>query len=286
MEVVVLDRRRSIQFEAGRALLLRVWVGGCLVLAVVAAGVWGDDVAATRTDPSAVAGAAVEHPLRGAIRFAQSSLEAMEGIRDYECLMRKRERLGGELQTQVMRMRFREEPFSVYFKFGEPTPGREVLYVAGRNDNKLLAHEGTGVKSYFGTVSLALDSPQVLESSRHRITDAGLKNTLKKLIAQWEQEAAYGEIDVRYYPDAKLGEIACRVVEVSHPRPRNQFPFHISRLYLNARTNLPVRVENYSWPRQAGEPPVLVEEYTYIEMKTNVGFDDRHFDPKFEEYNF
>jgi hypothetical protein len=229
---------------------------------------------------------APEHPLRPAIQIAQASLHALQNVRDYECRFLKRERINGELQTQVMFLRLREEPFSVYLRFGEPHPGREVLYVAGRNNGQMLAHEGSGVKAIFGTVSLPLDAPEVRAENRHPLTEIGLRKLLELLIEQWEAETQFGEIDVQYYPDARLGEIACRVVEASHPYPRRQFRSHMTRLYLDARTNLPVRVENYGWPERSGAEPVLIEEYTYLELRPNVPLDDRHFDRHCPEYNF
>mgnify|MGYP001020686841 CR=1 FL=1 len=36
--------------------------------------------------------------------------------------------------------------------FGGANAGREVIYFNGRNENKLLAHEGSGFKSFFGTI--------------------------------------------------------------------------------------------------------------------------------------
>ncbi len=227
-----------------------------------------------------------EHPLKPAIRVAQASLEALQNVRDYECVLTKRELIGQQLNTQVMFVRFREEPFSIYCKFGEPHAGREVLYVAGHNNNMMLAHEGSGLRSLVGTVSLPIDGPEATAENRHPLTQAGLRNLVKLLIQQWELESQYGEIDVRYYPDAKLGETACRVLEASHPRPRRQFRFHITRLYIDTSTGLPVRVENYGWPTQDKGPPVLIEEYTYTRLRTNVGLTDLHFDRKCADYNF
>ena len=36
-------------------------------------------------------------------------------------------------------------PFQVYLRYIEPNPGREVIYVRGRNKNRLKAHRGSGV---------------------------------------------------------------------------------------------------------------------------------------------
>ncbi len=227
-----------------------------------------------------------EHPLRPAIREARKCLKALEPVRDYECLFAKRELINGKLVVQSMSMRLREKPFSVYMRFGAPFTGREVLYVEGQNGNQLLAHEGSGVKSLFGTVSLALDSPEIKAENRHRITEIGMKNLVRLLIKQWEAETPYGEIDVKYYPNAKIGKRSCRVIEASHPRPRRQFRFHITRLYIDDETNFPIRLENYLWPRQPGGQPLLVEEYTFSNIRTNVGLTDRHFDPNNPDYNF
>jgi outer membrane lipoprotein-sorting protein len=126
----------------------------------------------------------------------------------------------------------------------------------------------------------------VLSQSRHSITDIGLRNLVRRMIDRWEQESKYGECDVKYYAQAKLGERACLVIECFHPHPRQQFRFQISRLFIDKETNLPVRVENYGFPSRAGEKPPLIEEYTYTNVRTNVGLTDRDFDPKNPAYQF
>jgi hypothetical protein len=231
-------------------------------------------------------GSKPEHPLKPAIRVAQTCLDTLEHVDDYECHLTKRELINGRLNTQVMHMRFREKPFSLYCKFGEPYAGREVLYVAGQNDGMMLAHEGSGVRSLFGTVSIPLNGPEATKENRHPLTDAGLRNMVRLMIRQWELESEFGEISVQYYPDARLGDTPCRVIESSHPQPRRQFAFHLQRLYIHAETNLPIRVENYGWPSQPGAQPPLIEEYTYRNIRTNVGFTDRHFDRNCPDYNF
>ena len=226
-----------------------------------------------------------EHPLKPAIRLAESCLETLADVEDYTALLSKREYVNGAIVSQTMAMKFREEPFSVYFKFGGEHAGREVLYVDGQNRNMLLAHEGSGIKSLVGTVSLSPQSPDVLKENRHTITDAGLRNLLRFMIDRWEEESRYGECEVKYYPNAKLNDAECLVIECKHPKPRRQFKFHISRLFIDRETNLPARVENYAFPRQGGKP-LLLEEYTYSDVKTNVGLKDIDFDRNNPRYAF
>jgi hypothetical protein len=228
-----------------------------------------------------------EHPLKAAIRLAESSLKSLEPVKDYEATLTKRELVGNQIVEHAMLIRFREEPFSVYLRFVDANAGREVMYVEGQYQNKILAHEGPGsLKSLVGTVALSPESEEVRSESRHSITDIGLRNMLKIIIGRWEEESKYGECEVQYYPQAKLDQRECLVIECTHPRPRKQFKFHISRLFIDKETNLPVRSENYGYSLQPNARPPLLEEYTYSSLRTNVQLTDRDFDRNNPEYKF
>jgi hypothetical protein len=227
-----------------------------------------------------------EHPLVPAIRLAQQSLASLATVKDYKAVIARREMVDGELVNESMHLKFREEPFSVYLLFGGANAGREVLYVHGRNDNKLMAHEGSGLASFIGTMSFAPDSPQVTKQSRHKITEIGLRNMLSALVARWEEESKYGECDVKYYHNAKIGDRQCLAIESVHPRPRRQFKFHITRLYIDKETDMAVRLENWGFPAQPNGKEVLIEEYTYSRIETNVGLTDADFDRNNPAYRF
>lgn len=227
-----------------------------------------------------------EHPLVPAIKLAKQSQEVLSRIRDYECRFTRRELVNNQLVTHQTTLRLRHSPFSVYMRFIDPAPGREVLYVAGKNEGKLLAHEASGLSSLVGTVSLAVNSPTVMAETRHPITQAGMKRMIELVIAQWELESNYGETDVKFYPNAKLGESNCEVIEVSHPRPRKQFHFQITRVFIDKTSRLPVRIENYGFPAMQGQQPVLVEEYTYSGIQLNNNFTDADFDQRNPKYSF
>jgi hypothetical protein len=227
-----------------------------------------------------------EHPLVPALALARQSLAELQKVQDYEATFTKREWVGQQFVVQSMYMKLREQPFSVYLKFNEPNAGREILYVKGQNQNMLLAHEGRGIASLLGTVSLPLNDEKIRAENRYPITDIGMRRILELLIERWEKEAMYGEIEVKYFPNAKLGNIACEVVEASHPTPRNQFPFHITRMYLDQQTRYLVRVENFAFPRKPGEAPAVVEEYTFTNVRVNRGFTDADFDRRNKAYSF
>ena len=60
----------------------------------------------------------------------------------------------------------------------------------------------------------------------------------------------------------------------------------MTRLYVDKKTNFPIRIEQYGWPEKAGSEPPLVEEYSYTALKTNLGLGDHEFDRKNVAYAF
>jgi hypothetical protein len=243
-----------------------------------------DDEQEMRT--AAIARSSVDHPLLPAIRLAQGSLEELDSIADYEATFVKKERIRGQLSQQTIRIRLREKPFSVYLRYEGELTGREILFVRSKNNNQLLAHEGSGLKSLVGTVSLATDGVEAMQDNRYPITMIGMRNMLETVLEQWQTETRYGEVDVRFFPNANLGGRHCQVIESTHPQPRRQFRFHRTRLFIDVETRLPVRVEQYGFPPMPGGKPRVEEEYTYANIRTNVGLGDRDFSTSNPDYNF
>jgi hypothetical protein len=230
-------------------------------------------------------GAATEHKLMPAIRHAKSSLEKAASMTGYECIFSKKEAVGNQMISQTMKMKVRHEPFSVYMFFLDPSKGREVIYVDGKNDNKLQVHE-TGLASLVGTLSLAPNDSRVMAENRYPITRAGLVRMAESVIEQWEQESQYGECEVKYFQDAKVAEYTCRVIESSHPEPRKQFPYQMTRLWIDERSGLAVRVQQFGFPRQKGAKPPVLEDYTFTEIRPEVRLTDRDFDTRNPNYNY
>jgi len=225
------------------------------------------------------------HPLVPALLKAYESRSALQQVKDFEATFLKREVVGRKLLKSTMQVKVRQSPFSVYMKFIEPYAGREVLYVDGQNQGNFLVHEA-GFKSLAGTFSFAPRSPDALAENRYPITMMGLHNLIDGVIAQWESEAKYGETEVTYRPRNKLGEVECEVIESSHPQPRKQFKFHLTRLWIESKTNLPVRIEQYDFPTTNSKTPVLTEEYTYVRIRPNIGLTNRDFDKSNRNYAF
>jgi hypothetical protein len=230
-----------------------------------------------------------EHPLAPAIRWAHRGKAFVDQhVVDYSCTMVKRERIDGELgEHQFMFCKVRNNPFSVYTYFLGPAEvkGREAIFVEGSNEGKLLAH-GTGATKLMGTVSLKPDGMIAMTGNRYPITQMGLRRLLERLIEVGNEDMKYGECEVRVVNGAKINNRLCTLIQVVHPVPRQNFLYHIARIYVDEELQLPVRFEAYEWPTEPGGPPLLTEEYTYLNLKLNQGFTDADFDVNNPAYGY
>ncbi len=221
--------------------------------------------------------------LRDVIGFASESRDAVKAVKDYTAVFSKTEMVKGKLIKQEMQMKFRAKPFSVYFLYrGGSTDGRQVIYVDGRYQNKLIVKDPNGLGSIVpGGNHLRLDDPRVVAENRYPVTHVGIANLLETTIRDWEKESKVqgDEVDVQFFPNARLKDVPCQAVQVKHLKKLNGLPYHMNRVYFDKETKLPVRAERYGWPAHDGDKPPLLEEYRYMDLKTNVNLTDADFDP-------
>jgi hypothetical protein len=238
-----------------------------------------------------------QHPLDPAIKVAREGLDYIrENVQDYTCTIIKRERVNevlGEYQFMTAKIRHQREnngtvevPFSVYLKFMKPksVEGREVIWIAGRNDGKFVVHE-SGLLN-FKRVWLPPNGYLAMNGQRYPITEIGVQNLVVQLIARAERDRKHDEIDVKFFDNSKVNERPCRMIQVIHPEKRAYFDFYKAEIFIDHEMKVPIRYAAWSWPEKAGGEPLLLEEYTYVDMKLNVGLTDKDFDPDNKEYNF
>jgi hypothetical protein len=239
--------------------------------------------------PQLAAGKEGEHPLMPALRWAYTGLSNVEKIQDYSATLAKRERIGGKLMDyEYMFIKLRQNPFSVYMYFLGPPEikGQEVIYIEGQNNGNMWAHT-VGIKNtMFGTVSIKPDGPIAMRGQRYPLTELGILNLIRRLVEVAEQDIKYGECEVKFYEGAKINGRVCTCIEVVHPVPRRNFLYHIARIFVDKELNLPIRYESYDWPTAPGAAPELMEEYTYLNLKLNVGFTNADFDVNNPNYKF
>lgn len=224
-----------------------------------------------------------------AIEFARKSSAALDDVKDYTAVFSKMERVRGRMTGQTMDLKFRREPFSVYLRRrSHGKRGREILYVAGANDGRVLVHE-IGLEFFTGTLRLDPNDPKVMLQNRHPITEVGISKLAEAALSIWEteiREVAPENHEVRFFPFIMLGSTECAMVQTVHLRKQPGFDFQIYRVYFDRRTKFPIQEEQYGWPERPDEKPPLLERYHYHEIRTNIGLNEVDFDPRNPEYRF
>jgi len=249
------------------------------------------DSKGTKTDsnkdsPSEKPSISEDHPLYLPLVEAYKARLALKDVKSYEAVFVKRELIRSKLQKTSMNLKLREDPFSFYLKFLDQNAGREVIYVEGQNKNQLVIHEA-GLKSLAGTVFRTPNAPDVMAENRYPADMVGLKKMINKVISQWEEEGKYAEVKTQKRPNSKLatGE-ECVVYESIHLTPRKQFKFHITRLWIEEKSGLAIRVDQLGFPQNGQKEPPILEEYTYGKLKLDSNLTNRDFDPKNPSYQY
>jgi hypothetical protein len=210
-----------------------------------------------------------------------------QSVRDYTCTFSKRERIKGQLTPlHVLEMKVRTQPRSIYIRFRKPASGREAIYIAGQNDGKVLAHDVGLNKLLAGTLRLDPTGSRAMEENRHPITEAGIGPMLRTLKSRWSSELDPSESVVVIRDDQKVGGRCCKMVETTHPCQQSDYMFYRVRLFIDHQLGLPIHFEAYDWPSSPQAPAQLMEEYTYDDVKLNVGLSDRDFDVSNADYAF
>lgn len=232
------------------------------------------------------------HPLDPALKIAYEGLERIRThVADYSCTLVKQERVDGVLNPEeymYAEIRNRKQvedklatPFGVYLHFLKPTSvkGREVIWVEGANSGKMVAHEGGNLR-LVPSIWLRPDGPIAMHGNLYPITDIGIETLIAKLIEKGERDRKRDECEVEFIKGAKINGRTCTVLQVKHPTQRPWFDFHIAQVFIDDELQLPVRYAAYTWPSEPGGKPELLEAYTYLNLKLNIGLTEEDFDHK------
>ncbi|MBT3889016.1 MAG: DUF1571 domain-containing protein [Planctomycetaceae bacterium] len=236
-----------------------------------------------------------QHPLKPAIDIAKAALiNSQKNINDYTATLVKRERIEGVLGApEYIYLKVRNAkagtPFSTYMYFVKPAiaKGREVIYVHGKNQGKMCAHEGgTGLKAAIPDLWLDPVGFLAMKGQRYPVTEIGLENLIVQLIDRAERDMKAGMCKVQFRKGAMINKRKCTMIQVTHPDKMVPYDFHVAQIFIDDELQVPVRYVSYDWPETEGARPKLIEEYTYVNVKLNNGFKDIDFDINNPNYNF
>ena len=246
-------------------------------------------------DRSASANPAAQHPLTAVINYARREQKYLgETVRDFSCRLVKRERINGFLQEMhFIDMEVREgvyqdgrmvEPLSIYLHFLAPKTvvDRNVIYVEGQNDGKMLIRNG-GKHFEYVVAQIDPNSDAARDETLVPLTDIGFDRLLSHMIDVLERHSTVdptgSNTKAERIAGAKINNRPCTVIRITHPQRMTGLDFHIANVFVDDGLHAPVRVDYSSWPKIPGNPAPLIAEYTYTDLQLNTGLPDSAFSP-------
>jgi hypothetical protein len=247
----------------------------------------GSDAAAAASRPDSITAPLDQppppgtHPLAPALAVAEAGLAYFQdNVRDYTAVFIKQERVDGVLaEEQQAFLKIRQPqgegdarvPFAAYMRFLQPpsVAGREVIYVAGENDGRLVAHEG-GLLG-LATVWLEPTSPLAMRGNRYPITEIGIETMIRRMIEKGQRDAAFEDCVVRVDRTLTVEGHRATQIEIVHEQRQPSFDFHIARILIDDVLNVPVSYESLAdgTRRSSGAPGTLPIRRASVERRTH-----------------
>lgn len=256
---------------------------------------------ATARPARAVADEPAGNVLAGRSAMLFNALLLEEGIKrfsrvpGYTATFYRRERVGGALgDEQVMQMKLRHEPFSLYLKWLVGDKGRELLYVDGENDGKMLVKVG-GVKGrLLPPIKLDLDGAIARRESRHSITDLGLLRLAELVLERRRRELQQERgTRCRMFDEQTANDRLCYGFLIEYADPAVSPVYRKSVVFVDQEWLVPIYIKNFTWP-EGGTPAdpqqldeaTMIEHYSYSNIRLDVQLADGDFDRNNEKYQF
>jgi hypothetical protein len=254
----------------GKALTLGIALFGCTLVGTSA--LIGKD---KQIIPVA---AVAQADLDQAIAWMQEGKRNYTAVKDYTCMLVSQENVNGKLlDANYIQLKMKAEPFSVHMRWAAPekSKGQEVAFVLGKNNNKMRVNS----KLLGGGLWLSIDpnDKRVTQHSRHNILEAGIGNMIEQTLVQWDKDRKLGKTAVKTAVFLCNGK-SCHKVELTRLAKDPAFYCHRTVIYLEKESKLPIRLDNYDWPREGGPAGgELLESFSYVNLEFNVGLKDADF---------
>ncbi len=235
-----------------------------------------------------------ESKLRYKVALLERGRNALRLVQSYTAQLRKQEVVRGELlDEQVMSIKCRHHPFSIYLVWQVGDVGREAIYVEGKNNGKLIAHDG-GWKSRLPAFSMSTDGSLALMDARCPITTAGLLSLTDTMIAIHlndlkQSNFASCEID----PHRRFDGRPCSMFTTKYKSADDSPVYRKSVTLIDHEWNLPVQTRHFEWSTTGKTMPdteldreTMIESYSFTDINLGCHLTDHDFERTNQEYHF
>lgn len=220
----------------------------------------------------------------------------LDTIPDYTATFSKQEFIGGALsENQVINLKCRHKPFSVYMKWIVGDKGQELLYVDGENEQKMLVKMGGLKGRLVPTLKLDPHGSLAMQECRYPITKAGIK-ALAETIIEYRKKDLDKNLNTEcvMIPNQKFDGKDCYCFIAHFANQEESETYRKSIIYIDSKTCLPVFVRGFGWPEEevASASPeeldsqTLIESYSFTDIKMKPELATADFSQTNKNYRF
>lgn len=241
-------------------------------------------------------------PMRGRdawrlnVDLLEQARTRLQSVSGYTATFYRREVVAGSMgEPELMEMKLRHAPYSVYLKWIVGDKGRELLFVDGQNDGEMLVHPGGWKARLFPALKIDPNGAVARSESRHPITDIGLLHlTERLLIRRRNDRTKQGGVTHEKREDCEVNDRQCHCFVTTYHAPKYSDYYRKSIVFIDCETHMPIAIQNYTWPEQGEEiadparldEATLIEHYSYTDLQLELQLADSEFDRGNTNYHF
>ena len=249
--------------------------------------------ATERVQPGDPKWTAAQRMLQHKVELMQRGRAFLLTVPTYTARLSKQEVVKGELlPEQVMSLKCRHSPFSVYLLWLGGDAGREVIYVEGANSGKLIAHDG-GWKSRLPAFSLTPDSWLAMRDARYPVTAAGVVALIDIMDGIHADDLARATVASCEQTAGHFNGRPCDTFTMQYKNRELSPTYRKSITLIDQEWHVPLSTRHFEWPGPESTAPedqlddaTLVESYTFTDLTFHAPLTDRDFDSTNAEYQF
>jgi hypothetical protein len=245
---------------------------------VAATGAVGNSVRHSANSKTTVEGVAAIARCREMLAAAKTKLA---GVPTMSAVFHKQERIDGKLQSvNVMDLKVRHAPLSIYMKWQSPDPGQQLIWREGRHEGKILVSPVGWKKKVMPLAKLDPTGEMALSFSRRPVNNAGVWTFAERLAALVDEELTRDPaVQVKMSEGDEISGRPCALFTFEHPQPSLIVPFQKVSIYIDQVLGVPVSCEHYRYHDAGGKPePQLEESYLFSDLVLGVDLSDADFD--------
>lgn len=229
--------------------------------------------------------------------FIEKGIEKLKQVPDYTATFFKEESVVATKppQSQIINLKLRHAPLSIYMKWIAGDEGRELLYVDGQNKGKMLVKIGGAKGRLVPCVKIDPRGALAMQQSRHPVTDVGLLKLAEKILKNRTEEFIAGKSDkirCQLLEDQSFDGRPCWVFVLEFEDAEVVKPYRKSIQFIDKEYLLPVCIKNYGWPETDQEigdeltldKATMIEHYSYSNVRMQAQLAEADFDRYNESY--